>query len=576
MARAATEPGTRPATTVFRLSADTVAFYYDRFSIKADGNVRVDFGNGTVITGQTLVMDFRSNRMLVAGSVHLASSAAKHDGAAFADFFDDNRSYFISFAAKPERWTFADTNFTNPDATAAQPSDAFTLPDFSMNVPVVLAKRVTIGTRSFMRYTACRVAPVGGVRAYIPFPGLYVNFSNDPNLAQTTLAAANAGAKVKLTGSANATTALAINYATTTKLGVGFEQNFISQKGWADFSAFPLNGSSRFFSAVVSDAPSNNLGFQASSVLNTYPSGSGLPTSTSQFSYVQLTQSLTDAYVQLNYRFANSNLFAVPPDTTGYSGAIHLFAPAHPSAVQLGINTSNFQLGRALEGNARFGYGFNYNSYGLQQFGGVTYTTIWTPYAGLSLFTPPLRLGERNEHSAPYFVLNASGERRWNSLPHYLDEVTTAASFTKPFHAGSVFLGYSIDNVKDVYGAAQREAYPVIAVPQAPGYAAFQGFATFRTLTLGTLYSPNPFFALAVAMQKNTNFPVAVPALFTPTQSNVLGVNPAANYLGQAPYALPINLRVRVNPSLSLNAQTAYYFNFAGQTWNGFQLQFLP
>jgi len=562
------------ATTILRLSADNVAYYYDRFSIKADGNVRVDFGNKTVVTGQSLVMDLRANRLLVAGGVRLTAHGASHEGAAFSEFFDDDRTYFMALTPAPERWTYSGNGFDNPEIGGEQPADAFALPDFATFTPIILAKRVTVGTRSFMRFGACRVAPIGGTRLYVPFPGLYINFSNDPNLAQTTLAAANAGAKVKFTGNTNATSAIALNYASTTKFGVGFEQNVIWQKGWGDFSVFPFNQTSKFVSAVVADAPSQTFGGQASTLSNAYPSGSSLPMSSAHFNYVQLTQSLHAAYLQLNYRFGNSYLLAAPPFPSAYGSPIR-FGPSHPASVQLGLNSSSFHVVPGLEADVRGGYGYNYNGDGLQQFGGVTYATIWSPYAAVALFTPRLAFSSRDMNSA-YLVVEASEQRQWNSLPHHVDQVTTGATLTQPVRAGSVSLAYDIDNVKDVYGNAQRQAYPVIVPPGDPGYAAFEGFATFRTLTLGAAYSINPFFALSVSGSNHHDFPSPSPAVFTPVQKTVLGVNPVANYLGQPPYDLPVAARIRVNRSLSINAQVTYYFNYFGNTWNNVQVQFLP
>lgn len=561
-------------TTIIRLSANSVAFYYDKFSIKADGNVTATLPNGVVVTGQTLILDFRNNRMLVAGGVRLKAGSQSHDGAAFSEYFDDKRAYFLALPPSLERSTYTGDDFAHPDTTAQQPQDAFAIESFQTSVPTILARRVTIGTRSFMRFGSCRVAPVGGVRFYVPLPSLYINFSKDPNLAQTTLAAANAGAKIKFTGNTNTTTALALNYASTTKFGVGFEQNAIWSKGWGALSVFPFNQSSKFINAVVSDAPSQTFGFQASTLYNTYPSGSGLPASTAHFSYLQLTQSLHDAYLQLNYQSAPSDLFAPPPQPVSY-GSAYALGPSHPSSVQVGLNSSTMHIGQVLEANVQGGYAYNHNGDGLQEFGGVSYTTIWSPYAGLSLFTPDIPLG-RDSAGSPYLVLSGSDERDWNSLPHYIDQVTTQATLTKPVRIGSILFGYAVHNVKDVYSEGQRLAYPVVAPPQDPGYAAFEGFSTFRTLTLGLVYAPNPFFALSVSADRHTDFPAPSPLLFTPVQQNVLGVNQVPNYLGQPPYSLPVRLRIRVNPSLSINVENTYYFNYFGNRWSGFQVQFLP
>jgi hypothetical protein len=563
------------ATTILKITGARLSFYSDYYALKADGDVSIALNASTHVTGQTLYLDLRQNRMIVAGAVRLSVQGVTQPGAALAVDFDQQRAYFIAFAPEPQVKTYDGLDLSKASSSAAQPAGVFEARDLSESVPVILAKKVTIGLRSYLRFGSCRVAPIGGVAAYVPLPSLYINFAKNPNLAQTTLGAATAAAAIKLTGSANAASALALSYASTTKFGVGFQQNAVWEKGWGVLSIFPINQSSPFFSAIVSQAPSQSFGLQASTLLNSYPSGGSLPASKAQFNYVQMTQSLHDAYLQLNYQFGSSDLLATPPIQGAY-GLSPRYGPTHPSSVQVGLNSSTLGIGHLLDLNARGGYVYNHNGDGLQQFGGVNYTSIWSPYAGLTLSTPRIGLRAEGIGAAPYLVLQATGQRQWNSLPHSIDQANTNATLTQPISIGSVIASYTISNVKDDYGAAQRQAYPVIAPVQDPGYAAFQGFATFRTLSLALVYAVNPYFALSVAGQQHTDFPAPSPALFTPVQPTVLGVNPLPDYLGQPPYDLPITARIRVNGSLSINVQSTYYFNYFGNTWNGVQVQFLP
>ena len=563
------------ATTILRITGARLAFYSDYFALTGDGDVHVDLNASTSVSGQMLYLDLRENRLIVAGGVRLSVKGATQPGAALAIDFDEQRASFIAFAPDPQLRTYRGLDISTPSSGERPAPGAFEARDLSASVPVILAKKVTIGLRSYLRFGSCRVAPIGGVAAYVPLPSLYVNFAKNPNLAQTTLGAATAAAAIKLTGSANAASALALSYASTTKFGVGFQQNAVWEKGWGVLSIFPINQSSPFFSAIVSQAPSQTFGLQASTLLNSYPSGGSLPSSSAQFSYVQMTQSLHDAYLQLNYQFGSSDLLATPPIEAAY-GLSPRYGPTHPSSAQVGLNSSMLDIGHVLDLNVRGGYVYNHNGDGLQQFGGVTYTSIWSPYAGVTLATPRIALRAEGIGAAPYLVLQATCQRQWNSLPHTIDQVNSNVTLTQPVPIGSVMVSYTISNVKDDYGAAQRQAYPVIASSQDPGYAAFQGFATFRTLTLDLVYAVNPYFALSVAGQQHTDFPAPSPVLFTPVQPSVLGVNPLPDYLGQPPYDLPIAARIRVNGSLSINVQSTYYFNYYGNTWNGVQVQFLP
>ena len=57
--------------TVLYLSAKHLEFYYDRFLIEADGNVRVRTSDGFTVTGDAFTMDLKLNRFMVAGHVML-------------------------------------------------------------------------------------------------------------------------------------------------------------------------------------------------------------------------------------------------------------------------------------------------------------------------------------------------------------------------------------------------------------------------------------------------------------------------------------------------------------------------
>ncbi|MBV8669174.1 MAG: hypothetical protein JOZ28_08175, partial [Candidatus Eremiobacteraeota bacterium] len=79
------------ATTILRIRADNIAFYYDWFSIRADGNVRVDLGNGASAVGQTLFINLRTVRLVIAGNVQLAARGTTQYGAALVIPFAEDR-----------------------------------------------------------------------------------------------------------------------------------------------------------------------------------------------------------------------------------------------------------------------------------------------------------------------------------------------------------------------------------------------------------------------------------------------------------------------------------------------------
>ena len=78
---------------MIRLSADHIAFYYDRFLIEADGNVRIQTSDGFSARGDAFSMDLKLNRFLVAGHVTLSVRNEHVSGAAISDFLDFSRIY---------------------------------------------------------------------------------------------------------------------------------------------------------------------------------------------------------------------------------------------------------------------------------------------------------------------------------------------------------------------------------------------------------------------------------------------------------------------------------------------------
>ena len=60
-------------TRSIELRADVVDYYSDRFVVTADGHVRAQLSDGTVVSGDTFSMDLKQNRYLIAGGVHLDS-----------------------------------------------------------------------------------------------------------------------------------------------------------------------------------------------------------------------------------------------------------------------------------------------------------------------------------------------------------------------------------------------------------------------------------------------------------------------------------------------------------------------
>jgi hypothetical protein len=98
----------------FAVVARRIAFYSNRYVMEADGDVAITLGDGTRITGKTFFYDLRLNRFVIAGGVRLAAAGREIDGAAFAEYFDFDRAYFVPVLSQPDRWTFASGDYAHP------------------------------------------------------------------------------------------------------------------------------------------------------------------------------------------------------------------------------------------------------------------------------------------------------------------------------------------------------------------------------------------------------------------------------------------------------------------------------
>ena len=565
-------PPAARAALILHVSSDRLIFYNNLYVMTGYGAVRLDLRNGTKISGDALVFDLRLNRFVVSGKVRVTTPQGAYAGTALSTDLASGTSYLVALdGPTPQRFVFHDERFGSPESAGDMALDAFAFPDLKKSPASLISRNVTVGVGSYIRFDGCRSQILGGFSYYFPLPVCYISFGNDPNLAQDALSGANVGAQYKFAGNANATSSFLLNYDNTNKLYAALEQNVSSPNAWAVAAVNSQNGS-QTLSAIGYVQPAEELGLRVASQLHFVPTDSTNDLSSYSYSNAQLTQGLPGAYLQLNYSFGNE-----VSQGPGPNFAVGTYDPMQPSSVQLGLRTSDLKLGPFFL-NGAGGYGQTHDPYGLQTFGGVNYTTEWFDYVDVALSAPALKFGDRSRpENLLSLDLKAEEQRTWYSLPHYTNVTTTSATLTKSFAGkGTLSLGYGVENVGDFYPGAQRIAYPAFAPPQGPGYAAFEGFATFRTLSVGSTYTPNGSFSAGLTFEKHADFPAPIPNFFALAPAPVLGVNPYPNYLGQPPYDLYAAFRLRLNSQLSLDFQDTYFFNYQGANWSGLIFQVRP
>ncbi|HTV93823.1 MAG TPA: hypothetical protein VMG98_13995 [Verrucomicrobiae bacterium] len=545
-----------------RLHADHIDFYYDRYLIEATGRVRVQMSNGTTITGDTFSMDLRLNRFLIASHVHLRSRGGNLDGAAIADFLNFDRIYFVPVIEKPDRWTYENDDFTNPLKGRIMPGDVFYFPDVASTPVSLSAASATIEPTQFVRFT--------DVQAYffhqgIPLPSYYVYFGTGQNLAQNSLSGANLDATWNATGNANSVTAAHLRYDAFNHAYVGFEQHLggAGQHEYAVFSINPLTKDDKYWNLVTGEHIGSKFEINTFTQLYTYQNWFAEPSASAQTTYVTMTQALNRSYLQAYFNQTNYNM--IGPKTPA--------SPNHPNSLQLSANSYNDQIFKTpFYFQTSFGLGFNHDAYGLQNYGGVLYTTIWNQVAGFTVSMPNVKIGDRNR---PYdlYYLNATenSQRTWISVPHHINSQNTTASLSRQFSRFvNSYLSYNVQNTSDLYlQGGYTSSAPLLpdGTPYTP-FESFRGAATLRTATLGTTYSASPNLVTTVTFAHHQDFPAAYPGLFSPPPTNAIGQYTYTNYLGQPPWQLTGEVRMRIAPHLVLDLQRTYYFHFGNQIWS--------
>ncbi|MEO6836024.1 MAG: hypothetical protein ABI231_09005 [Candidatus Tumulicola sp.] len=602
---------TAQANTIVRLTADHIAFYYDRFLIEADGNVRVQTSDGFSANGDAFSMDLKLNRFLVAGHVSLRAGNEQANGAALSDFLDFNRIYFVPVTSEPDRWTFVNGDLTHPVKGRAMPGDTFAFPEVAES-PSLTAAEAVIGTKSFARFSGATAYLAG---AGVPLGSYVVNFSPNQYFAQNSLTGANFDATWNFAGNNNSLSAVHLRYDTQNHAFLAFEQHFVGEHEYAIFSANPLTKSARFFNLVAYEKLGQR--FQIQTFTQFYVNQGFLlsapPLAETQTTFVNMTQALPHSYLQLNSNFTNYNLLgqgSVDPTKHHAVGAGNL---SHPSQMQLIATSFQNRIGKLpLYEQIYGGYGFNHDSVGtnqygipippsesgLQSFGGTcvyakgaqpvpcptTYTTIWNTVFGFNLFMPSVKIGNRdNPYKAYYLNATFNKQRQWNSLPHRVNTTTTTFSLSRQFSRPvNSYLSYQIMNTGDYY---LQGGYPPCTIqldPTKPGFcppslSSFRGVSTLRTLSLGINYDPNPEFNASLIGRHHDDFPIPVPGLFPLPLTNVIGQPLYNNYLGQPPNDLTADVRFKILPHMMLDVQRTYFFNFGSVRWSPyFIVQVLP
>ena len=128
-----------------------------------------------------------------------------------------------------------------------------------------------------------------------------------------------------------------------------------------------------------------------------------------------------------------------------------------------------------------------------------------------------------------------------------------------------MYLSYIVSQQVDNLGPLQSDFYPPTVINNPynnqtyPGYAAFNGLSTLRDLQFLGTYTPSAYFSFTLQADHRDDFPAPIPF-----------------YYGAAPNVVSLRTSIRINSILSVQIQRSYYFGYANQGWNTWNIQFGP
>ena len=618
LASAAARAQSTPVTLLY-LNAKSINFYYDRFLLEADGNVRLRTSDGFTVTGDAFSMDLKLNRFLVAGHVTLHDRSGTVSGAAISDFLDFKRIYFVPVTREPDRWTFLNGDLAHPAMGRVMPGDAFFFPPITTQ-PDMTGTGAVVGTKTYVRFIGA-VAYVAGVG--IPLGSNVISFSSNQYLAQNSLSGATADITWQVAGSPNALTALHLRYDPTYKLYGSVEQHFVGDHEYAILSVNPATRAEKWWNAMLYEKLGSRFQIQSFTQYYAQQNYLQLPRAAQQTTWLNATYAFPHSYVTATSQLVNYNLLG--------PGSLEVPKPlggnlSHPAFLQLTANSFQNKIANLpLFESIYESYGFAHDSVGgsqylngfpgywpgnnafapipvpgLQSYGALctvqpskiykyycpTYTTIYNTVLGFNLFTPSLKL---NQPDSPYqqYYFNASlnKQRQWNSLPHYIDNTNVTLTVSRQFNrALHTYAGYEIQNIGDHYinggyeQCTQPHGQPTTFCPDS--FTSFRGVATLRTASFGLNDTPTPDFNLSVLVRHHQDYPIPVPGLFAFPQNNILGQPLYSWWLGQPPYDATADIRFKILPhTLADISRTLYWYGnpYRAQYWQqNFVIQLLP
>lgn len=536
------------------LGADRVGFYTDQQMIEARGSVRLALSNGVVVRGDACVVDLGLKRFVVAGHVLLDTPAGNFTGAAFADFLEFRRSYFIPLEDAPDRWTFLNDDYAQPEKGRQMPGDAFFLPDFSDIHPFILGKQVHIDPNHYVQFSPARFAFLNGALTTPPLPTYVRNFSANQNFSVNSLSGATFDIPYGIAGSSHSVETVHFRYDQQRKTYGAFEHHTVfGDTGYVVMSLNPATQPAKQWN-LLSYGGSETSALVVNAQLFTYQYGLSQPLSSNGFVDVQGTRALNGSSFRLEATQSYDSLLA-PPALGYYGDPSHPFVPNHP--LVLGVSWFGYDK-RAGNSGLSFrltsGLSFMHDAFGVVN----GKKDAMSEYAG-GLFSTPV-------YRAPFGTgINASydAQRTWLSFPNKVDVQTLTVTDSKRFSNKLAATGSWIAQSVYVDDMTRLYASPSAAIGLTPQSGSPNGLPIIAGVATQFPNVRNTAYVLTAAWSPSTNFQLTASA-----QENHYGPVQAPFVAGPARFQVAGGLRTRLSKTLFLDVGRIYYFNWANQPWS--------
>ncbi len=600
-------PPTGRRLAAFRIKARKIVFYANRFVVGADGDVRLLLGDGTRIFGNTFFMDLRLNRFVIAGNVRLflKDGGGEVDGAAFAEYFDFDRAYFVPITTEPDRWTFSAGDYKHPLLGREMPGDTFHLPDLSGESQFLTSRDATIDPRVSVRFAPARL---NFGLAQVPFPTYFLEFSQNPNYAENALAGAFVDGPYDFAGGHDSLATAHLRYDTVDKIFGALEVHQFTDNGYAVASINPLTRPLKQYNLLVSDKLSPNFQVQVFAQEITFQHDFSQPLSATSDNSVELTAGLPHSSLQLTDLLYYDSLLGRPQTFAPGSGGVpeyyygdpsHPWIAGHPTDLSLSWTGFRHPVGALpISFQLRSGYSVSTSTdTPLTTIAGIPYYQYWWKTFGANLATKAITLlaDKSGRHREIYFVGSFDKQRQYFSNAHHVDVTTTTLSITKNVvpQRLTALVSYTNQNTGDFFGPLQNVAYPyalvsggyttpptinpvtgqpVAGIVVPPSYSSFDGFATTRSLREQLIFTPSTSFTLTGSLRENRDFPLPIAGPTEQVGDTILFEN-----YGSPPYEADLDARFRVSRILYLDLGRSYFFHFGGyEGWSpNFSIQVL-